>query len=56
MQIMIDVKSKNYQSKPEQNLEENTRASLDSVANSGSILFHYICTVKQIKEIMQILA
>ena len=38
-----------------QKSEENTRDSTDSAANSSSIYFRYISTVKHIQEIIQIL-
>ena len=51
--IDLDVKSENYKSQPEQKSEEKTRASSRSPANSRSINFRYVCTVKQIQDIIQ---
>ena len=51
-QIDLDVKSENYKPQPEQK-SEKTRASSGSAANSRSINFRYICTVKQIPDLIQ---
>ena len=44
-----------YHPQAGQKSEENTRVSSDSAADLCPILFRYICTVKHIHEIIQIL-